>query len=346
MSNKYYWEGVDITDITGTTSVNTNINNYFSGFPGNTADATEISTQDGIITNESNFDSLPTPNTSYFCYNDDEDTDAPDYTVNGTSIFTKTISSQRLLVSNTALSHSAGNGTINIPSWCNGVKIIFFSTKGNDGSASNVNVSASNNNYDEHNNDDYTYDHNYRGDRGFYRSRHHNNHRNHHHRHFDTAHNYAAQSGGAAGTGGIGRVGWFLKGVTFTAGSSNTIDYSITQTAASNSTITVKENGSNKAIITIGNGGNAGNGTAAQYGTTDNTHNNQTHDHYNHGTWHHNNQNHYNHTHGSVAGVKGSAGSDGTMTFSGSTPIYLYYNNSNTSENTRAIIYYFRYKTS
>ena len=172
----YYWEGVDIADITGTTSTNSNINGYFSNFPGNTANVAEISTQDGITTNATTFNSLPTPNTSYFCYNDDEDTDAPGYALNGKSIFTNNFSNQRLIVSNTSLSSNAGSGTLSIPSWCNGVKIVFRSLKGADGSTGSA-VSGSNYNTDTHYDDDYNYNQNNNINTNFIRR---NNRHNHH----------------------------------------------------------------------------------------------------------------------------------------------------------------------
>lgn len=352
MSNKYYWEGVSIADITGTTSTNSTINGYFSDFPGNTANATEISTQDGITTNESNFSSLPSPNTSYFCYNDDEDTDAPEYRVNGTSIFTNNISNQRLLVTNVSLSSSAGSGALLLPEWCNGVKIVFRCTKGTDGIAGGG-VNASNYNQDSDDSEDYDHhnNHNVNDNRGLFKNN--RNYRNnfdvHRHNHNDQTINIAAQSGGAKGIGGIGRTGWFLKGIRFTAGSNNTIYYSITQTSNSNSTFTVKENNSNIAVITIKNGENGGDGGNASAATTDNTNANANHDKVNYTgdhNVHRNNENHTNHQNGSTVGAQGYMGSDGTVSFSGSTPIYLYYNNNNTTENTRATIYYFRYKTS
>jgi hypothetical protein len=356
MSNKYYWEGIDIAEITGTTSTNSTINGYLSGFPGNTTDATEISTQadDGMTTNESDFNSLPSPNTSYFCYNDDEDADAPGYRANGKSIFTNNISNQRLLVTNESLSSSAGTGTLNIPSWCNGVKIVFRCTKGADGSAGtgvsadNYNVNTdTNEHYDLHNN------HNVNNNRGIFRNNRNYRqnfdvHRNNNH---DQAINITAQNGGEKGIGGTGRIGWFLKGIQFTAGSNNTIDYSITTTHNSNSTITVKESGSNIAIVTIKNGGNGTDGTDASSGTIDNVHNNVNHEHYNtdpgvNDNIHKNHQDHQNHQNGSAAGNPGDNGDSGAVSFNGSTPMYLHYNNNSTTETTRATIYYFRYKTS
>lgn len=349
MSIKYYWEGVDIADITGTTSTNSTINGYFSDFPGNITNVTEITTQSGMTTNASEFTSLPSPNTSYFCYNDEEDADAPDYTVNGTSIFTKTISNQRLLVKYTSLSSTAGNGTLSIPSWCNGVKISFRCTKGADGATAGSNVSESDYHSNYHNNYNFAHNNDHNVNRGFYHNRNNNHHNWNHNEHNDQEHSWSAQTGGSKGTGGIGKIGWFLKGIQFTAGSNNTIDYSITQTAASNSTINIKENGSSIAVVTIKNGGNGGSGTNAQSKTTDDTHRNVEHGHYDvdgdHNT-HHHNWNHYNHEKGSTPGVDGSDGSEGTISFGGSTPIYLYYNNSNTTEDTRVSIYYFRYKTS
>tara|TARA_Y100001970_G_scaffold291773_1_gene430253 strand:+ start:863 stop:1906 length:1044 start_codon:yes stop_codon:yes gene_type:complete len=347
MSSKYYWEGVDMNNLTSSSSTDGTIGGYFSNFPGGLQNNNTLSSEPtGMVTNETSFSALPSPNTSYFCYNDDEADDAPPFQVNGTSIFSSSFSSKRLLVSNVSLSKSAGNGTLSIPSWCNGVKIVFYSTKGNDGTTSTSNVSGQNTNQNEHNDDYYVYDHNYRGDRGFYRSRHHNNHRNHHHRHVDRSHNYDSKTGGTGGTGGTGRVGWFLKGVTFTAGSNNTVDYSITQTATANSIITIKESGSDKAVITFGNGGNGGNGSAAQLGTINNNHVNDNNEHHNHGAYHHNNQNHYNHTNGSADGADGADGANGNISFTGQQPTYIYYNNSSTSIDTRVTIYYFRYKTS
>ena len=352
MSNKYYWEGVDIADITGTTSTNSTINGYFSGFPGNTASATEITTQDGMTTNASNFNSLPSPNTSYFCYNDDEDANAPEYTTNGTSIFTNNISNQRLLVTNVSLSSSAGSGTLNIPSWCNGVKIVFRCTKGTDGSAGSG-VSASNHNEDTDDSENYDHhnNHNVNDNRGLLKNNrnYRNNYDVHRNNHHDQAINIAAQDGGDQGIGGTGRIGWFLNSIQFTAGSNNTINYSITQSAASNSTFTVKESGSDIAVVTIKNGENGGNGTDAESSTTDNRNSNINYEHVNYTgdhNVHRNTQNHTNHQNGSVAGEKGSMGTDGTVSFSGSTPTYLYYNHNNTTEDTRATIYYFRYKTS
>lgn len=344
----YYWEGVDIADITGTSSTNSNINGHFSNFPGNTANVAEISTQDGITTNATTFNSLPTPNTSYFCYNDEEDTDAPGYTLNGKSIFTNNFSNQRLIVSNTSLSSNAGSGTLSIPSWCNGIKIVFRSIKGSDGSAGSA-VSGSNYNADTHYDDDYNYNQNNNINTNFIRRNNRNNHHNNRHNHHDQAHNWSAKSGGAKGIGGLGRIGWFLKGIKFTAGANNTIDYSISTTAASNSTIRAKENGSVITDITIKNGGNGGNGGNAASKTTDNKNANANHnkgnsygDHNNHN----NNENHYNHRHGSTAGGAGGSGDIGTVEFDGTTPTYLYYNNPNTSESTMVTIYYFRYQSS
>lgn len=349
MSNKYYWDGLDISDITGTTSTSSTINGYFSGFPGNTADATEISTQSGIATNAGEFNSLPTPNTSYFCYNDDEDADAPAFIANGKSIFTNNISNQRLLVSNISLSSTSGSGTLSIPSWCNGVKISFRCTNGTNGTGTGSGVTASNYTENAH----YVFYNIENNDHNVNRMGYHNR-NNHHHnfnenQHDDQAAVWNAQSGGSPGNGGFGKIGWFLKSIQFTAGSNNTIDYSISQTQNTNSTITVKENDSDIASVTIKNGGNGGSGTDAKAKTTDDTHYNIDHNHYNvdgdHNT-HHNNFEHYNHEQGSTAGDAGDPGDEGTVAFSGSTPIYLYYNNSNTTENTRATIYYFRYKTS
>ena len=348
MSSKYYWEGVDMNNLTNSSSTDGTIGGYFSNFPGGLSTIGALSSAPtGMATNESSFSALPSPNTSYFCYNDDEADDAPPFQVNGTSIFASSFSNKRLLVSNVSLSNSTQNGSLNIPSWCNGVKIIFFSTRGTDGTSNNTDVEASSSNYDEHNDDTYTYDHNYRGDRAAYRSRHHHNHRNHHHRHWDHSKNYNAKSGGTKGTCGTGRTGWFLNGVTITAGSNNTIDYSINTNADTDSIITIKQSGSDKAVITFGNGGNGGNGTAAQAGTSDSRNVNENHDHYNHGSWHHNNQNHYQHTNGSTHGDDGSDGDDGTMEFTGQQPTYVYYNNDSTSlSGSKVTIYYFRYKTS
>ena len=94
MSEKYKWQGVNISDITNTTSINSiSENKGFMDFPANYTILSELSQEpDGFVSNSS-YSNLPVPNNGYYCYTEDEDEDAPPFKYNGQSLFTlKTIS--------------------------------------------------------------------------------------------------------------------------------------------------------------------------------------------------------------------------------------------------------------
>jgi hypothetical protein len=356
MSSNYYWQNMDITNVTDVTTTSSAISSYFADFPASTSTLADLLASEpaGFITNAPGavLSGVPAPNASYFCYNDDEETTAPQFLLNGKSIFTTTFSNSRIIVKTQTISNASG--TIDIPDWCNGVKVKFVSTKGSNGTAgtgviaTNTNSDAAvdtyNYNYhrDEHKNYDGGLIDNFHYNKDDHQNIHHNNHAN-------THFNWSAQNGGAGGQGGNGKIGWYYKAILFDAGTNNKLIYNIETVDSGSSNITVKSNSVTKAEITYTNGGPGNNGTNAQARTTNNTTTITHIDNYddtnanNNINHHHNNNAKYIQA-GSTAGTAGTAGTDGTATLT-DTFEYLYFNSSltNQSNKNRLLIYYFRF---
>lgn len=351
-TSKYYWDGVDVSEITATTSTNTLITSNFANFPANLSIIGALTTEpDGLVTNAGNFSSISYPNTSYQFYNDDEEETAPQFLAQGNSIFTTNYLNNnydsRIIVK--LVTGLNGSGTITIPDWVNGVKVWFLSLKGLDGTAGSS-VSSKNVNVEHHNDEDAFYhrdehknpliggDHN--------KDDHHNVH--HHNHHIDIQH-WDAQDGGAAGIGGTGKVGWYYKAILFDAGTNNKIDYNIDNNEGGTTTVQVKQDSIVKADITYSNGTNGGNGTNASVATNEDEHHTNHVDNealdgdYN--SDHHNNSDHHVQK-GSEPGVAGTAGTSGSATLTTDFK-YLYYNSSLTTNNnpTQLTIAYFRFKS-
>lgn len=340
MSNKYFWNGVDMSDLTGTT--NTGNVGTFVNFPGNTSEQAPLTSQPtAFSTNAGNFDNI-TENNSWFCYRDDEL--APPFTENGENIFTKNYSTisrlKKILVKYDYF--TSGSGTINIPEWCNAVKFYFQSKNGSKGSnGANLNGGPGNN---------YQYDaDHYVAHRGR------RNQNPDHHRHWEQYHhhhhnNWAARSGGTGGNGGTAMVGWFLKYIQFTAGPNNTIEYSLTGGSSGTSSAKLKSDGATVAEYTFKNGTNGGNGGNASGPHHNHALNNWQGQQYQ-GLRGHNDQFFTLHVHhqssysaGSSNGSNGSAGANGSCTINNSgTGEYLIYRQSNTS-NSQLWVYYFKYE--
>ena len=355
-TSKYYWDGVDVSEITATTNTNTLITSNFTNFPANLSIIGALTTEpDGLVTNAGNFSSISYPNTSYQFYNDDEEENAPQFLAQGNSIFTTTYLNNnydsRILVRLEQVNNNSG--TITIPDWVNGVKIWFLSLKGIDGNGGNG-VAASTENTTNH--DDYDVkthrDEHKHYDGGWVDHFHHNkdDHHNIHHHNHNIAHlNWEAQDGGAGGIGGTGKVGWYYKAILFDAGTNNEITYSISSSEQGVSTVNVKQGSVVKAEITYSNGENGGDGGDATNSTTNNAnHNNATDNTEQRGdenSDHHNNDNH-NEREGSKAGDPGTDGTSGSATLTNDFK-YLYYNSSLTTNNnpTQLTIAYFRFKS-
>lgn len=339
MSNKYFWNGVDISDLTGTT--NTGTVGAFVNFPGNTSEVAPLTSQPTeFSTNAGNFTNI-TENKSWFCYRDDEL--APPFSENGENIFTKNYSTnsnlKKILVKYDYF--NSGSGTINIPEWCNAVKFFFTSKDGSVGNGGSGLNGGPGHNYDH----DLQENERHRG-----RGNNPNHHWHHKHTHQHHHNNWAARSGGSGGNGGTAMVGWFLKYIQFTAGPNNTIEYSISSGNSGTSSAKVKSAGVTVAQYTFKNGAKGGTGTNAS-----GPHHNQTANYhqYNVNLYRQNsndtfNAYHYHHqdsySAGSSNGQKGSTGTHGSCNISNSgTGEYLIYRQANTN-NSQLWTYYFKYE--
>lgn len=355
-TSKYYWDGLDVSEITATTNTNTLITSNFANFPAKLSIIGALTTEpDGLVTNAGNFSSISYPNTSYQFYNDDEEENAPPFLAQGNSIFTTTYLNNnydsRILVK--LVTGLSGSGTITIPDWVNGVKVWFLSLKGIDGN-SGSHVDAKSENAASHEDVDYNFhrDEHKNYDGGLVDNFHHNkddHHNIHHHNHDITHLNWAYRNGGAGGIGGTGKVGWYYKAILFDAGTNNEITYSISSYEQGVSTVNVKQGSVVKAQITYSNGEYGGDGGDATKATTNNANHNNATDNYeqrgDHNSDHHNND-HHNVQAGSKEGDPGSDGTSGSATLTTDFK-YLYYNSSLTTNNNpnQLTIAYFRFKT-
>jgi len=371
-SSKYYWQGVDVKELTDTTDTDELITSKFNNFPaqlGNlNVEAAFLPNEipSGMVTNNTNgdFNFIPWPNTSYFCYNNSEEETAPTFKaetgnpiIGSTSIFTTTFGNtndtySRIIVKSQKITH--GSGTINIPYWVNGIKVKFISLRGNDGTqgqsvdASNVNHTTGTDNYDYH----YHRDEHKNYDGGWVDNYHHNkdDHINeHHHNHNINKRNWTAKEGGGGGIGGNGKIGWYYKAILFDAGTNNTVTYDISKNVGGTSEVIVKEGNTEKAKIVYVNGTDGGNGGNATTATTNNTNTRQHHDNTqnrgDHNEDHHNNTNHHIRE-GSTPGTQGTSGITGNVTLTNEFK-YLHYNSSLTGNNdpNQLEIYFFRFKS-
>jgi hypothetical protein len=326
--NKFYWDGLKMEDINGTTSTHPNINSKgYPNFPANFIQASNsnpLATQPSGFVSNTTFSNLPTPNDGYWFFTDDEDAagETPPFKWDGTSIFAQTIGNQRIRVSHSE--YTGGTGTVDIPDWCNAIKVYYISKKGTGGTAGDnvaaddYNVDAAHNR-DEHKNNMTGGDHN--------KDDHNNTH---------IHHKYAAKSGGAGGVGGGGKIGWFVNYIKFTASTNNKLLYTV-QSGQSGSNVKVVENNIVKGLITFVDGEDGTDGTDATFGTTETTH-------YDTG-WNNNNSQHTHTVKGSEIGSPGDAGDAGTVTSSSiSSGIYMNYNHV-TNDSRRLKVYYFRHNT-
>jgi hypothetical protein len=329
--NKFYWDGLKMEDINGTTSTHTNISsNGYPYFPANFIQASNsnpLATQPSGFVSNTIFSNLPTPNDGYWFFTDDEDAagEAPPFKLNGTSIFAQTIGNQRIRVYHDE--YTGGSGTVDIPDWCNAIKIYYITTKGTSGTAGTALAGDDYNNtndhdHNEHKNYDAAWDH------------FHHNHDNNHHN--DIHHNYEARNGGVAGTAGVGKIGWFVNYIKITAGTNNKLIY-IMNTMGTSS-VEIKENDSiTKGTILFADGGAGGDGGDGVSGTNANDHTNYDNGHEDH--------DHHHDIAGSNHGAPGTPGTDGAITIASiSTGIHLNYNHVTTNTK-RLKVYYFRYKT-
>ena len=318
------------------------LNNKFTNFPGMIAEETKLtSIPSGFNSNAGNFNDI-SENNSWWCYHKDELSEAPSYFMNDENIFIKNFShsslfaKKKIIVKNQVI--NTGSGTINIPEWCNAVKFYFKSKNGTNGVNGNGVGAGPNHNYNQ--DSDHNFNHRGRGTDP-------NNHQHHNHNHHHHNNHWAARSGGAAGIGGTATVGWFFKYIKFTAGTDNTIEYSISTSGAGNSNVNLKSNNVTKAQYSFVNGGNGNNGTHAT--GPDKNHNSNhnydnTTDKVSDDTWYtyhyaHNFHNNY----GSTAGSPGSNGSNGTSTITNDgNAAYLTYIQSNNEP--QLYIYYFKYQ--
>ena len=290
-SSKYYWQGVDVKELTDTTDIDELITSKFKNFPaqlGNlNVEAAFLSndTPSGMVTNntDGHFNSIPWPNTSYFCYNNSEEETAPSFkaetgNAGSTSIFTTTFGNtndtySRIIVKSQKITN--GSGTINIPDWVNGIKVKFISLRGKDGTQGQS-VAAKHENHTagtEHKDEHYHRDEHKNYDGGVVDNFHHNkddHHNTHHHINYKFKRNWQAQNGGAKGIGGNGKIGWYWKAILFDAGTNNKVEYNISNGSGGTSEVTVKEGDTEKANIIYVNGTDGGDGGNATTGTNRN----------------------------------------------------------------------------
>tara|TARA_B100000925_G_C22008644_1_gene474967 strand:- start:1265 stop:2308 length:1044 start_codon:yes stop_codon:yes gene_type:complete len=346
MSNKYFWKGVDINNLTNSNSELTvdNFSTYFDNFPGDVSDTTPSTDNNpsGFTTNTgyTNFKDIP-ENTSYYCYNSEEKDESPLYKITNENVFTKDYTTDSTKLSRIVVrSHNLGvvenETTYNIPTWCNALKFYWKSTNG-------VSGTTGNNKDKYHYNEKFHENHNGRHRGGGHDPGHYYNHNRENH---TEHHNWVYAYGGAGGAGGTGTIGWFIKYIKFTAGSNNTIVYKITNSSAHNNYIKVYENNELKAEYYFKNGTNGNNGEHAG-GPIHHSNRNVNNDHhYNSGDDDHVYDRHHerhHHRNTSYNGGAGAAGASGSCTMSNDgNAAYLHYNSSNTGSS-YATVFFFKY---
>ena len=229
MSNKFFWEGEDVSNL-----VNENTQSFeefgYKNFPGQFV---EYSGENRAG-----------------CYASEES--GPPFYYDNKSIFSQSNNdNERIRVKR--LSFTDGSGSTNIPTWCNAVKVHICSKKGESGTgveALNKDKSALLINYGR----------NWHHDDNYY-----NNYENHK----DTLHyhvqinNYDGESAYNGGSGGKGKNVYITKWVTFNAGNNNTIVYNLNNTSGGTSSVIIKESDVQKLNFTVTNGADGKDATAA-----------------------------------------------------------------------------------
>lgn len=376
MSNRYFWDGVDLNTLIYQNGQNliSEITNNFSGIQGLVYESGQISNPNNFQSNENN----GTYNTSihknsYYSYNSDEEDEAPPFFIDGENIFAKDWSTstnyKKIHVASTSVSSNGGSGTFNIPHWCNAVKIYFRSRTGDvgntGGSIGAVNKGGKNNTFNT-NYTDNRYRENTAGGKNVTKDYGTNHERTGNSNDWDRRYNHNKEtwnhntdvtgaSGAAGGAGGACVVGFFTKYAKFTAGTNNTMDYSFSSTNGGTSTATLKQDGTTKVQYNFKNGAKGQTGGNAYWQTSGSDNNNG------HNRNHRGNDDDRNYTHtrtnnhnwdqntvvsgSGLAGYPPAAGSvDVGNTTTGDTK-YLAYNDGQTTSSSALYIYYFKYRS-
>lgn len=377
MANKYFFDGIDISTLTNSTSTidNTLITDQFGGFPGVVIDEPRLTSAPSNFTSNDGAFNSNTHKPSYFCYNSDEEYETPPFFITNNenvaeNLFVKNYSTtgyKKIRVKNDEF--TSGTGTVLIPDWCNAIKMYFISKNGSPGAegmdlgpinakgakvvnGTTVNQHRGATGFEPENDYDVNYhNHNQTGNSNDW-DRHDNNTRHHQHNMTDST----ARFGGEAGAKGLSCMGWFSKYIKITAGATNTLDYAVSTNTSGTSTVALKEAGSTIANYEFKNATNGTNGSAA-YWTPQNTH---THipDNNHEFIWHGNynaDRRHKLHTFrenrrwttasATANGTDGTDGTDGTLTMgtlSGDAKYMAY--NVTPSYESKLIIYYFKYQ--
>ena len=129
MSGRYTINGVDLSEITGGTTLITigNFKNVPYSITQTPHDIRHGNNTANTTTNDTNDNGLNT----YFCYHDDETPGIP-FKNNGTSILQHKFSEAKIVLKNAHIGDGVSN--VSIPSWCTGIKLY---VKGKVGSAGN-----------------------------------------------------------------------------------------------------------------------------------------------------------------------------------------------------------------
>ena len=360
MTEKYKWKGVNISDITNTTSVDQISTNLgFDNYPATYTDetSTELSTAPAGFVSNVNFSELSVPNNGYYCYTEeeDEDNEAPPFNHDGQSIFAIKTSNKRIIVKND--SFTSGSSTISIPEWCNAIKLYFVSIKGADGSPGKSLAAKNHNKNNDTNNDNHQNENeniNHDNFTGLFETHHNTNLNNNHDQQINEHNNinWTATSGGSGGTGGTGKIGYFPRLIKFNSGTNNKLVYSINTAVGGTSTVNIKENNSTSiASVTYVSGSNAGNGgdavgiynnknietEEAQNKNINNTTNDNADENINHKNWNHEGNQ-------TTQGDDGDDGTAGSVNLTSNNIEYLYYNNTSQTTSVRLKVYYFKYE--
>jgi hypothetical protein len=358
MSQKFYFNGVDLNDMIDNASSSSNtISNYYTNLPGSTTNTQNMETApSGFNSSEggTTFSKYIHKNT-YFCYDTDEEYEAPPFKIDNENVFSKnfatntTTHSNRIIVHNTEVTQ-IGSTTVNIPNWCNAIKLYFVSKEGSAGDYGSAGY-ASQNYSDVTNNSQNNSDHYYQQNSRYNRSRNHRHHKSNNHNNK----NYNLFSG-AGGSGGKGVVMFFYKYIKFAPMSGNQIDVNISDDdgGANNATLKHAQDG-DLYTWEWGNGSKGGSGTSytldtnnadsvARYhhnydGSRNNTNYNRTRHNSNVRVRHNNVDD--THTQQCKQGVTGSTGSDGIFN-DDSHPHYVKYFNSSITTNS-VKIFFFKY---
>jgi hypothetical protein len=373
MANRYYWDGIDLNTLMSqdATSLTSEITSKFGAMQGWVHESGQITNPNNFQSNENN----GTYNTSihknsFYCYCSDEEDEAPPYFIDRENIFAKdwTTTTNYKKIHVTKVSATSGQGTFNIPIWCNAVKIYFKSKTGsngaqggsigtlNKGGKHNANTNYTDSRFIDNStggrNEDrgHSNDHRQTGNPNDY-DRHYNHNKEQWHHNTDITN---GASGAAGGTAGACVLGFFTKYAKFTAGTNNTIDYSFSTSAGGTSIATLKQSGTDIVVYKFKNGANGGTGNSAYWSSHGSNNTNTHHDHAagNDDRRDRTHTRHHNHNwpdntvrNGSGNSGDGTAGSlDVANTTTGGTK-YLAYNDGETTSTGAIIIYYFKYRS-